>query len=298
VSWVKTPADFLARISAATCQRPDCSPHLLHLAATIWCRLYARDGVIPAANVVCDVFWSKAGPSPESVAALLVESGLWAEDGSSFRILDIGYQTVPVEVQQARSSAGRSGGVASGIARSNARNARIERSKQTKQTEAKASKRSDERRGEENKTPGGLELTGSGTSVVKSEPQAADEPRQPASKARGEPANASVRPAHPKRREYADQFAAAYRKLTGSGYTWSYRDLAAVDAACARIPIAKWIEACAVYASRWPEWMFRSDTPDLAAFVRNINRFQRPADDCPEETPTPSYLLRPEQRAS
>lgn len=156
-SWVKTPTDFINRISAAVLTHPTCDPWLLHLAATAWCRENSRDGIIPASELTKLAFWSKSGPSPADVAATLVEAGLWAADGYSFHLLDYADQAVPVEISQARAEAGRNGGFASGNARSSMRIARIDQSKQTKQTEAneaKVSKRSDENRVDERRGDG------------------------------------------------------------------------------------------------------------------------------------------------
>lgn len=83
------------------------------------------------------------------------------------------------------------------------------------------------------------------------------------------------RAAHPNRQAYLADFHEAHKAASGGGtYSWSGRELVALDGCCADYPPDRWKAACASLAARRPEWLFRNgETPDLGAFRRNFNAF-------------------------
>ncbi len=83
------------------------------------------------------------------------------------------------------------------------------------------------------------------------------------------------RAAHPNRQTYLADFHEAHKAASGGGtYSWSGRELVALDGCCADYPPDRWKAACASLAARRPEWLFRNgETPDLGAFRRNFNAF-------------------------
>ena len=109
MNWIKVHADYLTRIGAAVCDRPICSPWLLDLAATIWCRDHANEGTISIVEIGRCAPWKSDGPSPDSIANQLVKAGVWSRDGDAFPLNDFDRQSVPRELRESRSAAGTRG---------------------------------------------------------------------------------------------------------------------------------------------------------------------------------------------
>ena len=103
---------------------------------------------------------------------------------------------------------------------------------------------------------------------------------------------------HPMRQVYLDEFHQAHKTSTGGSiYTWDGHDRARLDRACETYPLDRWRAACAGYARRLPEWLFRDGSaPDLQGMIRNFNAFAAAACGPPPDRPAgPNGRLSIEQ---
>lgn len=281
MNWAKVPLDLIARVSAAVEERPVCSPVLLHIAATIWCRQYARDGIIPADVIATLEPWSKSGPRPAATAERLVDADVWAVDGASFRLLDFAFQAIPVELSDERSRAAGLGNCRKWHAKgcgcqngeeikpkSNRSNVASQSSQiaiDDRKTRNSRDERREEERREEKKRERDIPLPPSSGSETGA---SAPEPASPALDG-----DEKFKP-HPNRQAYIDDFHAAYKAATGGAvYTWTPKDRGAANDACSEIPAATWKLACAGYATRKPAWIFKDGNPGVSTLRRNVNDF-------------------------
>ncbi len=268
-------------------QEPHCSALLLYVLATCWSRANKTDGQIPKATIRRLASWSTTGPPVDECAAALVAAGTWADRGDGC-YFDNTYESMQLTTteEEARSIKQRTN-------RLGTNKEPVVNQASTVPAPQIESDQIESDHVEDKTPPAEVRPSASPPSVVPREtvedPPAVTKPKKPPRPKR-EP--------HPMRKTYLDEFHFAHKTATGGAvYSWDPRALAALDRACETYPLDRWKAACAGYARRLPEWMFRDGSaPDVHGMIRSFNSFAAAACGAPSNHPAgPNGRLSIEQ---
>lgn len=237
-----------------------------------YCGRHENDGII-STHVLNDIV-------PERIVERLVQRGFVSIEGESAKVVGFIDHNMSHAAREAQRNLARAAGILSGKAR---------REKSILERTSGSTERSTER-STSGRTPG------PGPEQILRQEQDPDSPKGAASPARSKPK--PKREPHPDRQKFLTEFHEAHKEAScGRVYQWTGRERGMLDRYCEEIRFDVWQTACAAYARRLPEWLFRNgQVPDLGAFYRNLNAFTIAAPSS-SGAPQPGGILDTARRA-